>query len=185
MLAHASHAFPSHSAPASNQPPPRLRRLPYQVRYRGGEYYRPHHDFYNACETWFNGEPCSTGTLSLLSRARRCHSSAHKPIVAAPSPCALMLGPRPCPQPSNRLSPIAPCCSLRRQPALHLLDLPQPRRARGGDPVPAPQHHRHAGGQCSAHLQRLCARPPVRYRGGEWGGDHGKGTSVTHLNAQL
>jgi len=25
------------------------------VRYRGGEYYRPHHDFYNACETWFNG----------------------------------------------------------------------------------------------------------------------------------
>jgi hypothetical protein len=25
----------------------------------------------------------------------------------------------------------------------------------------------------------------VRYRGGEWGGDHGKGTSVTHLNAQL
>lgn len=25
------------------------------VRYRGGEYYRAHHDFYNACETWFNG----------------------------------------------------------------------------------------------------------------------------------
>jgi len=25
------------------------------VRYRGGEFYRPHHDFYNACETWYRG----------------------------------------------------------------------------------------------------------------------------------
>ena len=25
------------------------------VRYHSGEFYRPHHDFYNACETWHNG----------------------------------------------------------------------------------------------------------------------------------
>jgi prolyl 4-hydroxylase len=25
------------------------------VRYHPGEFYRPHHDYYNACETWSNG----------------------------------------------------------------------------------------------------------------------------------
>ena len=25
------------------------------VRYHPGEFYKPHHDYYNACETWMNG----------------------------------------------------------------------------------------------------------------------------------
>ena len=25
------------------------------VRYHGGEFYRPHHDYYNSCETWRSG----------------------------------------------------------------------------------------------------------------------------------
>ena len=25
------------------------------MRYHAGEFYKPHHDFYNSCETWHNG----------------------------------------------------------------------------------------------------------------------------------
>ena len=25
------------------------------MRYEAGQYYKPHHDFYNACETWMEG----------------------------------------------------------------------------------------------------------------------------------
>ena len=25
------------------------------MRYHPGEFYKPHHDYYNACETWMNG----------------------------------------------------------------------------------------------------------------------------------
>lgn len=25
------------------------------LRYKPGEFYKPHHDFYNACETWLDG----------------------------------------------------------------------------------------------------------------------------------